>query len=231
MSRLSSCVVTDDPSSLKPENASPVASLAEHQQSTDDSNIVMSLSTTPSPRSCPELVDLPSNIKDGVSETSTSFSLVQHSMPVIALSDSAMDDDEKEPEILGMSVNDIMRKAVTTIVGQIPEVGGALSVLIGFFWKESKVDIWNEIKDRVEDMIHEKLSEDHVKQLQFLLSGLQKSFTTYDDTSIESPQKGPLFANLISELDVTEDFFLKSSDIPAVRWHMFRSLSPSELKC
>ena len=46
-----------------------------------------------------------------------------------------------------------------TGLGYAPVVGGILSGLVGIFWPSSGVDIWAEIKEKVEALINQKISE------------------------------------------------------------------------
>ncbi|XP_074025307.1 uncharacterized protein [Leptinotarsa decemlineata] len=60
---------------------------------------------------------------------------------------------------LNIDINALAKKLVVFGVSQIPDVGVYLSPLIGFFWPDSKPNVWDQVKDQVEKMIDTKTNE------------------------------------------------------------------------
>lgn len=74
---------------------------------------------------------------------------------------------------------DSLAKAViTTGLGEIPYVGSIVSALADILWPSGD-DVWNEIKDKVEALIKEKISELVYKQVQDSLKGLKNNIDDY----------------------------------------------------
>jgi len=72
-------------------------------------------------------------------------------------------------------------RSVTLIgLGEIPEVGGIVSGMIAIFWPESKEDVWGQIKDKVESLINQKLSDFEYQQVSESLEGLRNVLADYD---------------------------------------------------
>jgi hypothetical protein len=48
--------------------------------------------------------------------------------------------------------------AVTTALGEVPFIGDFISALVEMFWPSNQVDPWTQIKDKVENLIDEKIA-------------------------------------------------------------------------
>ncbi|WP_440944997.1 insecticidal delta-endotoxin Cry8Ea1 family protein [Methanosarcina sp. T3] len=75
--------------------------------------------------------------------------------------------------------NNAARVVVSTALGEIPGVGFALSALVEIFWPDSQEDVWSEIKDQVEALIDEKISDLVYQQVQEDLEGLKNNLDEY----------------------------------------------------
>ncbi|NEU70267.1 hypothetical protein GK091_25545 [Spirosoma agri] len=69
------------------------------------------------------------------------------------------------------SDDDIAKTTVTTILGEIPYVGALLSALVDIFWN-TQTDPWDEIKDRVDQVVTQKLSDFVYQQIKDQLGSL-----------------------------------------------------------
>jgi len=68
----------------------------------------------------------------------------------------------------------LAKSVITTGLGEIPYVGSILSALADILWPSGD-DVWTEIKDKVEALIKEKISELVYKQVQNSLKGLKNN--------------------------------------------------------
>jgi hypothetical protein len=75
--------------------------------------------------------------------------------------------------------NDTAKKIALMVSGKIPYIGGALSEFIDIFWPTTEVSLWDQIKDQVETMVNQKISEYNLKQLELTLQGVRLSVSTY----------------------------------------------------
>jgi hypothetical protein len=70
--------------------------------------------------------------------------------------------------------NNVALQAITAGLDQIPFVGGILSHLVFAFWP-SGVDVWAEIKQQVEALIHQQITQDDFNRVQTKLGSAQDS--------------------------------------------------------
>lgn len=75
--------------------------------------------------------------------------------------------------------NNAARVVISTALGEIPGVGFALGALVEIFWPDSQQDVWSEIKDEVEQLVDEKISELVYQQVQEDLEGLENNLNEY----------------------------------------------------
>ncbi len=84
------------------------------------------------------------------------------------------------PPVVGADYTDWNDQAKTFVVAglsMIPEVGGILSGLLSIFWPGT--DVWSQVRDRVESLIDQKLSDQVNLQVNDDLEGLQSSLNLY----------------------------------------------------
>lgn len=78
--------------------------------------------------------------------------------------------------------NTAVKSAILFGVSKIPEVGEVLSFIVEVLWPEKpEKDPWEEIKERAEAMIHQKLAEEKYNSLKLILTGLKTQLDTYSD--------------------------------------------------
>ena len=68
---------------------------------------------------------------------------------------------------------------VTNALFSVPEIGTVLSTLTSIFWPSSGEDVWGEIKDQVEAVMDEKISDLVYQDVQNSLQGLQNVMNNY----------------------------------------------------
>ena len=79
----------------------------------------------------------------------------------------------------GTDYNDAAHAVVSTLLGEVPEVGGLLSALTDIFWPDSGDDIWSQIEARVEALINQKIADRVSEQVSESLAGLQNVLEDY----------------------------------------------------
>jgi hypothetical protein len=114
--------------------------------------------------------------------------------------------------------NDQARTVVLFGLGKIPEVGGIISGLLGALWPSSEVDVWAEIKDRVAEMISQKLSELQYKLVKENLSGLKTLLVSYRD-AVEDRRANrsisELYTSTISHFEANKAHFMsEGQEVP-----------------
>jgi len=76
-----------------------------------------------------------------------------------------------------MTLNDFLR--MTMLMGVEKVAGGPLEVMLDCLWPESEKDIWGEIKQQVEQLIDEKISDLVYQQVSEDLTGLNNNLSEY----------------------------------------------------
>lgn len=71
--------------------------------------------------------------------------------------------------------NQVEMAAITTGLNEIPVVGGILAGIVSAFWPESQVDVWAEIKQQVEALIDQKISEEIYSDVQSKLGSAEQN--------------------------------------------------------
>lgn len=88
--------------------------------------------------------------------------------------------------------NSAAQTTVTNALFSVPEVGTVLSTLTSIFWPSSGEDVWGEIKEQVEAVMDQKISDAVYQNVQESLAGLQNVVNDYlevvdsDDTEVIS---------------------------------------------
>lgn len=72
--------------------------------------------------------------------------------------------------------------AIVTGLGEIPVVGSILGGLVEIFWPESPVDVWAEIKSKVEALVGQAISTNNYDIVQEQLGGLSDLVNNYLDS-------------------------------------------------
>jgi len=78
-----------------------------------------------------------------------------------------------------VDANNTARVIISTSLNLVPEVGFVLSAFVNIFWPYSQRDVWSEIKEKVEELIDEKLSNFVYQQVQEDLEGLKNNMNEY----------------------------------------------------
>src|SRR5262245_7557804 len=63
----------------------------------------------------------------------------------------------------------------------VPEVGNVLSGLVNILWPEQE-NVWDEIKDQIEQIMDEKIDDLVYEDVQDSLAGLQDNLNQYTET-------------------------------------------------
>ncbi|MDF2433690.1 MAG: hypothetical protein JWP44_3321 [Mucilaginibacter sp.] len=90
--------------------------------------------------------------------------------------------------------NNTARTIAMAIAGKIPQVGGVLSFLMGFFWPTDEVSIWDQIKAQVEAMVDQKIAENNLAKLRKDLKGIQINLKNYQRLTDKTQKQSALQA-------------------------------------
>lgn len=76
-------------------------------------------------------------------------------------------------------VNDDLKIVVTNGLNKVPIVGEILSTLLEILWPESAKDVWGEVKEQVEAVVNQKISDAVYRLVEEDLKGLNNVLTLY----------------------------------------------------
>lgn len=77
------------------------------------------------------------------------------------------------------SVSDIFKTIIVTALGYVPDAGAILSACAGLFWPDSAINVWDDIKSKVEKLVDQKLDRLVYKQLYDELNSLGSQISLY----------------------------------------------------
>lgn len=83
------------------------------------------------------------------------------------------------PDFSGLDVIEIFKNSLGFALNFIPEVGGVVSFLVRLLWPSPKQDVWGQIKDKVEELIDEKLDDEAFARVSTIVSGMNLSLKKY----------------------------------------------------
>lgn len=118
--------------------------------------------------------------------------------------------------------NDTAKKIAMLIAGKVPKVGGVLSGMIGMFWPTDEVSLWDQIKDQVEALVSQKLSEYNLKVLAETLQGLRNEVRNYKVLTDEG-QKRTAMQSAVGDMEMCLPRFLSGD--PASNFSCFWGLA------
>eukprot|EP00347_Sterkiella_histriomuscorum_P001752 403370824 len=140
------------------------------------------------------------------SESSVSlFNASPSAYQIMEVSDANLLESE-HPELGQAST--ILDTAIDTVLGKVESA--AINAILGIFFPASPLDydlIWKNIKDRVESLCKDLISDEYAYQLELRLQGLKNDLQLYDQTSYGSPQKGQFMSSLLSYIAESEPYF------------------------
>ncbi len=85
--------------------------------------------------------------------------------------------------LTAMEVNNRFRSILLAAVGKIPEVGGAIAAILGFLWKEEKVDVIAQSEERIMRWLQGRFEEHDRTFLRNLMSGLEANLEEYKNAA------------------------------------------------
>lgn len=108
-------------------------------------------------------------------------------------------------------VNDLFRKGALGLIGLVPKYGGGLQFLVGMFWSEHDhlADLWNQMKQYVDDRIREFLKAAELENLKSFLEGEVRLL--YDMSVVDKEYKGDQILSIIQSIREKESYFLNRS--------------------
>ena len=84
--------------------------------------------------------------------------------------------------------NNMAKKLAAMIASKIPQIGGVLSGLINVFWPTTEVSVWDQIKEQVEKLINQKISEYNLERQKQVLAGIKLNILQYKPLT-DRPQR------------------------------------------
>lgn len=90
-------------------------------------------------------------------------------------------DPSIDPPLLGLDINwnEAAKQAIKFGLEKVPVVGEVLGPLVDILWPETKEDRWAEMKDEVEALIQQDLSNFNYDSVKNVLDGLQSDITDF----------------------------------------------------
>lgn len=79
----------------------------------------------------------------------------------------------------GIDWSEVGKDAVIDALGAVPEIGSVLSFLTDHLWPTDDPDVWDQIREQVQQLIGQMLSEDRIQQLKEALDGLKMALEDY----------------------------------------------------
>lgn len=70
---------------------------------------------------------------------------------------------------------------VRLLISEVPVVGGALSTLVGLLWPDPTVDVWGDIRARVEKLVDQKISDEVYNNASDKLKGVKYTVELYTE--------------------------------------------------
>lgn len=86
----------------------------------------------------------------------------------------------------------------------MPYIGWALAGFVEFFWPQSGEDVWDQIKEQVEELIDQELADFEYKQVKADLDGLEGPLRDYT-SAVQQPN--PDRTNVVATFDVAKGLF------------------------
>jgi len=109
------------------------------------------------------------------------------------------DDGRALASIDNVDIYNGLRAMVIKAVALIPEVGSAISALLGFFWPTKKRSVWDQIKDQVQAMIDKSMLERELQQRSADLLGYQTTLQRY--ATAKNTERAGYLPSVITEAD------------------------------
>nr|UDN67330.1 insecticidal protein IPD113.2 [Lygodium flexuosum] len=106
--------------------------------------------------------------------------------------------------------NNRIRDAVIKISSKIPEVGSVVSILIGTFWPQDKLDIFQALKADVTKLVKQEILEHELNQRQSEIDALKVLIARYH--AAKAHEKGNFLSNWITEADRLSVIFRQSEN-------------------
>ena len=103
---------------------------------------------------------------------------------------------------------DFIRVATLSLIDKMPEVGGAVEAIVGFFWPDNHdQNFWDQITAYVEQRMKDLLKQAEIKALTQTLEGIKKNLKEYLTTTSLTNKRIKLIA-AISAATQVEDHYL-----------------------
>ncbi|QBD79663.1 hypothetical protein EPA93_28270 [Ktedonosporobacter rubrisoli] len=99
------------------------------------------------------------------------------------------------PEFYSIDWNNAAKIALTTGLKFVPYVGSILGGLVSILWPSSKEDVWEDIREKVEKLIDEKIAQRTYNEIKNALKGLHNNIDEYQN-ALQYSQGNP---DVISE--------------------------------
>ncbi|KAH7373232.1 hypothetical protein KP509_17G045200 [Ceratopteris richardii] len=113
-------------------------------------------------------------------------------------------------DVIASDWNNRIRSVVLQLTSKIPEVGAIASFIIGSFWPQDKVDVFEAIKEDIRNLIRKEILEYELNVHKSEIDGLKIILTRYQEA--HHHEKGHFLTNWITEADKLSIIFRKSNN-------------------
>ncbi|KAH7373230.1 hypothetical protein KP509_17G045000 [Ceratopteris richardii] len=113
-------------------------------------------------------------------------------------------------DVIASDWNNRIRSVVLQLTWKIPEVGAIASFIIGSFWPQDKVDVFEAIKEEIRNLIRKEILEYELNVHKSEIDGLKMILRRYQEA--HHHEKGHFLTNWITEADKLSIIFRQSNN-------------------
>jgi hypothetical protein len=109
--------------------------------------------------------------------------------------------EQSPPLQTGVAMNfpETQRSIALGIAGKIPQVGGAVAMVLGYFWPSTGNSIWDRVREEVQAVVDAAILDQELSFNNASLSGLKTTMRNYNQA--KAPQAGELLVVAIGKAD------------------------------
>lgn len=107
-----------------------------------------------------------------------------------------------------------LKAAISIGLGAIPTIGGALAVIFGLLWPVDATDVWDKIKDKVQQMINQAIDQVVLTGLQTQIAGMKSVLSSHllcIKAVADHPGDPQVLQDLIASARSAQDLFLQAA--------------------
>ncbi|KAH7373200.1 hypothetical protein KP509_17G043800 [Ceratopteris richardii] len=113
-------------------------------------------------------------------------------------------------DIIVSDWNNRIRSVILALTSKIPKVGGIASFIIGCFWPQDKIDVFEAIKEDIRNLVKQEILEYELNLHKSEVDGLKMILKRYEEA--KNHEKGHFLTNWITEADKLSIIFRQSNN-------------------